>query len=62
MSEEKIDTLLEKVDTEKRILLKRLILGTVFAVPAIASFPMDDLKVYALTNNGNMTTPPSIHS
>lgn len=55
MSEEKIDTLLEKVDTEKRILLKRLILGTVFAVPAIASFPMDGLKVYALTIDGNMT-------
>jgi hypothetical protein len=52
---EKIDTLLEKVDTEKRILLKRLILGTVFAVPAIASFPMDGLKVYALTIDGNMT-------
>jgi hypothetical protein len=55
MSEKKIDSLLEKIDTEKRILLKRLILGTVFAVPAIASFPMDGLKVYALTMNNNMT-------
>ena len=45
----------EKVDTEKRILLKRLILGPLFAVPAIASFPMDGLKVYALTIDGNMT-------
>jgi hypothetical protein len=55
MSEEKIDSLLEKVDTEKRITLKRLILGTVFAVPAITSFPMDGLKIYALAMESNMT-------
>jgi hypothetical protein len=55
MSEEKIDSLLEKVDTEKRIVLKRLILATVFAVPAIASFPMDGLNIYALAQNPNST-------
>jgi hypothetical protein len=55
VSEKKIDSLLEKVDAGKRIVLKRLILGTVFAVPAITSFPMDGLKVYALTMNNNMT-------
>jgi hypothetical protein len=55
VSEKKIDSLLEKVDAGKRIVLKRLILGTVFAVPAITSFPMDGLKVYAVTYNNNMT-------
>ena len=55
MSEKNIDSLLEKIDTEKRIVLKRLILGTVFAVPAIASFPMDGLKIYALASINNMT-------
>jgi hypothetical protein len=55
MSEEKIDSLLKKVDIERRIVLKRLILGTVFAVPAITSFPMDGLKIYALAANSNMT-------
>jgi hypothetical protein len=56
MSEEKIDSLLKKVDIERRIVLKRLILGTVFAVPAITSFPMDGLKIYALAATTNMTT------
>ena len=45
MSEEKIDALLDKVDADKRATLKRLILGTVFAVPVIASFPIDGLTI-----------------
>jgi hypothetical protein len=56
MSEEKIDSLLKKVDIERRVVLKRLILGTVFAVPVITSFPMDGLKMYALALNSNSTT------
>jgi hypothetical protein len=45
MSEEKIDALLEKVDADKRATLKRLILGTAFVVPLIASFPIDGLTI-----------------
>ena len=56
MSEEKIDSLLKKVDIERRIALKRLILGTVFAVPAIVSFPMDGLKMYSLAMAGNSSS------
>jgi hypothetical protein len=54
MSEEKIDALLEKVDADKRATLKRLILGTAFVVPLIASFPIDGLTIdRALTQAAN---------
>ena len=54
MSEEKIDALLGKIDADKRATLKRLILGTVFAVPVIASFPIDGLTIdSALAQVGN---------
>jgi hypothetical protein len=56
MSEKKIDALLEKIDADKRATLKRLILGTVFAVPVIASFPMDGLTINsALAADSNTT-------
>ena len=56
MSEEKIDALLDKIDADKRATLKRLILGTVFAVPVIASFPMDGLTINsALAADSNTT-------
>ncbi len=56
MSEEKLDALLEKVDAEKRATLKRLILGTAFVVPLIASFPIDGLSIdSALAQAANQT-------
>jgi hypothetical protein len=61
MSEEKIDSLLKKVDIERRIALKRLILATVFAVPAIASFPMDGLKMYSLAMAANSSSSGPIN-
>ena len=57
----KIDLLLKKVDIERRIALKRLILGTVFAVPAIVSFPMDGLKMYSLAMAGNSSSSGPIN-
>jgi hypothetical protein len=45
MSDEKLDTLLEKIDADKRDTLKKLILGTAFVVPLIASFPIDGLTI-----------------
>jgi hypothetical protein len=56
MNEEKLDSLLKKVDIERRIALKRLMLGAAFAVPAIATFPMDGLKMYSLAMAANSTT------
>jgi hypothetical protein len=51
--------LLEKVDESKRSTLKKLILGSAFAVPVIASFTMSGLGVnqaHAGVTNG--TKPP----
>jgi hypothetical protein len=45
MSDEKLDALLEKIDADKRATLKKLILGTAFVVPLIASFPIDGLTI-----------------
>ena len=54
MSEEKVEALLDKVDADKRAMLKRLILGTAFAAPVIASFPIDGLTIdSALAMSGN---------
>jgi hypothetical protein len=62
MSEEKIDALLEKVDAEKRATLKRLILGTIFAIPVIASFPMDGLTINSALAADSNTTLHLTHS
>jgi hypothetical protein len=62
MSEEKIDALLDKIDADKRATLKRLILGTVFAVPLIASFPMDGLTINSALAADSNTTIHLTHS
>ena len=41
--DEKIDGVLRDVDPEKRKLLKKLIVGTAFAVPMVASYSVKDL-------------------
>src|ERR1700674_1710537 len=54
MSEEKIEGLLDKIAADNGSSLKRLILGAVFAVPVIASFPIDGLTIdSALAQVGN---------
>jgi len=39
------DNLLQKVDREKRDFLKKVVVGTAFAVPVINSFSMEGLKI-----------------
>jgi hypothetical protein len=41
--DEKVDGLLKDVDPRKRALLKKLIVGTAFAVPMVASYSVKDL-------------------
>jgi hypothetical protein len=45
MSESKIDDALAGIDTAKRETLNRLITGTAFVAPVVASFAMDGLTV-----------------
>lgn len=54
MSEEKIDALLQKVDADKRALLKRIMLGAVVAAPVVVSLPIDGLSLHSnLAMSGN---------
>lgn len=46
MADDRIDSVLERVNPEKRDFLKRLVVGTAFVIPQIASFSMDELSVY----------------
>lgn len=43
MADDKLDPVLEAVDPRKRALLKKLIVGTAFAVPMVASYSVKDL-------------------
>jgi hypothetical protein len=59
MSEDRIDRVLESVDPSKRDFLKRLVVGTAFVVPQIASFSMDGLSVYDAHAQGGSNIAPS---
>jgi hypothetical protein len=43
MSNERLDQVLRTVDPAKRASLKKLVLGTAFAIPMIASYSVKDL-------------------
>jgi hypothetical protein len=63
VTDEKIDALLGKVDRDKRTTLKRLILGTSFVIPVIASFPIDGLTIdRALAQGANGSITTIVHS
>jgi hypothetical protein len=48
MDEDKrLDDLLSKVDADKRDFLKKMVIGTAFAIPVILSFGMDNVKARA---------------
>jgi hypothetical protein len=44
---EKMDDFLVKVDRDKRDFLKKLAIGTAFAIPVVLSFGMDGVKARA---------------
>ncbi len=49
--------LLSKVDPEKRELLKKVALGTAFALPVILSFTMDTVKAEAAGHTSSPHRP-----
>jgi hypothetical protein len=58
----KIDAALAGVDEAKRATLTRLITGTAFVAPIVASFAMDGLtisKAQAVPANGSGFVPPA---
>lgn len=43
MSDEKLDQLLERIDTSKRDTIRKIVIGAGFAVPTVGSFAVTDL-------------------
>lgn len=46
MAEDELEQVLDRVDPKKRAFLKKLVVGTAFVVPTVASFSMDGLSTY----------------
>jgi hypothetical protein len=58
MAEERVERILEHVDADKREFLKRVLVGTGFAAPIVASFSMDGLapnEAFAQGASANLT-------
>jgi hypothetical protein len=45
MADDRLEPLLQAADPGKRALLRKLVLGTAFAVPMVASYSVKDLAV-----------------
>jgi hypothetical protein len=57
MAEDELEQVLDRVDPAKRAFLKKLVVGTAFVVPTVASFSMDGLSLYeANAQVSNVTT------
>jgi hypothetical protein len=58
MADEELESVLDRVDPAKRAFLKKLVVGTAFVVPTVASFSMDGLSLYeANAQVSNITIP-----
>jgi hypothetical protein len=57
MDDEKLDRVLRTVDPAKRTFLKKLLVGTAFAIPIVASYSVKDL---ALAGPGSPFTTTTI--
>ena len=45
MAIDKLESVLSEMDPEKRAFLKKLLVGTAFTVPTIASYAVNDLSL-----------------
>ena len=61
MSDDKLDPILEQVDPEKRDFLKKVLAGTAFVAPIVASFSMEGLSPNeAFAQSTNITLPVNL--
>jgi len=54
MAPEEVGRILDRFDPERRELLKKILLGSAYAVPLIASFSMDGLTIREAVAQGNL--------
>ena len=58
MSEEPFDEIVERVGVTRRSFVRRLVVGTTFAIPVISSFDMNSLSMnMASGQSANQTSP-----
>ena len=60
MADGDVDRMLEHVDPARRAFLKRLVVGSAFVAPLVASFSLDGLSVYEAHAQGasNVSSVP----
>ena len=54
--DDRLDPVLDGVDPRKRMFLKKLIVGTAFAVPVVTSYAVKDLAFAQSVTNATTTT------
>jgi hypothetical protein len=60
VAEDRLDPILEHVDSEKRDFLKTVLTGTAFVAPIVASFSMEGLtpnEAFAQSTNTSFVNP-----
>ena len=56
MADHKLERVLQSIDPEKRLFIKKLVAGTAFAVPVIASYSVNELAQAAVGSPTDCTT------
>lgn len=57
MSEEPFDEIVERVKIDRRAFVRRLAVGSAFAIPVITSFDMNTLSMNLASGQSNQTSP-----
>ena len=62
MADDPVEKVLSHIEPERRAFLKKIIVGTAFAVPAVASFSMDGLSAYEANAAQGSNVPSDRHA
>jgi hypothetical protein len=57
VSEEPFDEIVERVKIDRRAFVRRLAVGSAFAIPVITSFDMNTLSMNLASGQSNQTSP-----
>ena len=60
MDDKKVEEVLRIVDPKRRDFLKKLVVGTAFTVPIVASYSVKELGAQVIGSPGTTTAPPVI--
>jgi hypothetical protein len=57
VSEEPLEEIVSRVGVDRRSFVRRLVVGTAFAVPVVSTFAMNDLSMNVASAQVNQTSP-----